>query len=153
MKTSRRKFFGLMGGAAVAGPTAAKNAIAKLPGGLLDDMPSVPPLGSGYIGSTPSYPADAACNAIGGRSWHLEEIARLRRFISGDLTDEEKEERRRSRLYSRQQAISNHWAGMQSVAGWRKLDLFHRDMELVNDEIARSHSQGYLTRLLKENGL
>ncbi len=153
MKTSRRKFFGLVGGAAVAAPTAAKNVIAKLPSGLLDGVPGVPPLGSGYVGSAPSYPTDVACQAIGGGSWHLEEIARLRRFISGELTDEEKEDRRRSRLYSRQQTISHHWAAMESVAGWRKIELYHRDIERVNDEIARSNSQSYLSRLLKENGL
>jgi len=155
MKTSRRKFFGLVGSAAVAGPTVAKNAIAKLPGGLLNGGPGVPPLGlsAGIGGPAPSYASDVACQAIGGGSWHLEEIARLRRFISGDLTDDEKEERRRQRLYGRQQTISHHWAVMQSVAGWRKIELYHRDMERMNDEIARSHSQSYLARLLREHGL
>ncbi len=147
MKTSRRKFFGLLGGAAVAGPAAAKNAVASLPMGLF---------GVGSIG--PSGPAPQYAGDIGGSlatkgSWHLDEIARLKRFLAGDLTDEEKEERRRQRLYSRQQTISHHWAGMQSVAGWRKIELYHRDVERVNDEIARSHSQSYLKRLLKENGL
>ena len=144
MKTSRRKFFGLLGGAAVAGPTAEKNGVANLPTGLFS------PGASGPIGPAPQYMGETATKLSSTGSWHLDEIARLKRFLSSDLTDEELEERHRSRLYNRQQAISNHWAGMQSVAGWRKLELYHRDMELVNGEIARSHSQSYLTRLLRE---
>lgn len=51
MKTSRRKFFGLMGGAAVAWPTAAKNAVAKLPTGLFG-------IGElGPVGPAPGYGA------------------------------------------------------------------------------------------------
>ncbi|NTJ63515.1 hypothetical protein G6M50_38215 [Agrobacterium rhizogenes] len=144
MKTSRRKFFGLLGGAAVAGPTAAKNAVANLPTGLFG-LSAIGP-----SGPAPAYQGETATLSPSTGSWHIDEVARLKRFLSGDLTDEEKEERRRSRLYSRQQALSNHWGGMQSVAGWRKLELYNRDMELVNDEIARSHSQTYLSRLLRE---
>ena len=147
MKTSRRKFFGLLGGAAVAGPAAAKSAVAQLPTGLF---------GAGAIGPSgpaPQYMGDVGLQATSGKSWHLDEIARLKRFLSGDPTDEEKEQRRRSRLYSRHQAISNHWVGMQSVAAWRKIELFQRDLERVNDEIARLESQSYLTRLLREHGI
>ncbi len=147
MKTSRRKFFGLMGGAAVAGPTAAKKAVAKLPTGLFG-------IGElGLVGPAPEYGGLTESVKASVGSWHFDEIARLRRFLSGDLTEEEKEERRQSHLYSRQQSISNHWAGMQSVAGWRKIELYNRDMELVNDDIARSRSQSYLSRLLRESGL
>ena len=147
MKTSRRKFFGLIGGAAVAGPAAAKTAVAQLPTGLFSAGAIAP------LSHAPQYIGEAACGTTSGRSWHLDEIARLKRLLSGDLTEEEKEQRRRSRLYNRHQSISNHWAGMQSVAAWRKVELFQRDMERVNDEISRSESESYLARLLRENGL
>lgn len=149
MKTSRRKFFGLLGGAAVAGPAAAKNAVASLPTGLLGSAALGPegpvPAYGEYAGQTGGLKSSG--------SWHLNEIARLKRFLSNDLTEEEKEERRRNRLFRRQQSLSNHWAAMQSVAGWRKLELYHRDMDRVNDEIERSQSHSYLTRLLKEHGV
>ncbi len=144
MKTSRRKFFGLLGGAAVAGPAAAKNVVAHLPTGIV---------GQDLLGPMSPAPLYGGEVAMKSSSWDLDEIARLKRFLSGGLTEEEKEERRRNRLHRRQQFISNHWAGMQSVAGWRKLELYHRDMDRVNDEIERSQSQSYLTRLLRENGL
>jgi hypothetical protein len=146
LKTGRRGFFGLVGGAAIAGPSIAKNAVAELPKGLGAGLSSpVPPSGVSIGGSI-----GLAQKVGGGSSWHVAEIGRLRKYLSGDRSDEEKEEARQQRLYSRQTMISNHAAGLRSVAAWKKLDLYHRDMEALHEEIRRSQTQTRIWRLMKE---
>ena len=134
----RRGFLGIIGGAVAAGPSMAKNAVAQLPSGL--------GIESAVLGSA----GVSSASSLGSGDWMLEEIANLRRFISGELTDEEQEDRRRAAMYARQSLISNRYAGLKSVADWRKVDLFNRDLQRLNEEINRSQARGRLASLLKQ---
>ena len=136
----RRGFLGFMGGAAVAGPAVAKQAVAQLPPGLgISGMP-MPSYG---------YPADA--NSVGpDPTWKLKQIADIRRFLSGDLTDEEKEDRKRQRLYRREQVINQNVACLHSVSGSRKLAIYSSRIEQHYDEIQRSERQSRLHWLLRQ---
>ncbi|MCQ1850394.1 hypothetical protein [Neorhizobium galegae] len=146
MNLNRRKLFGLMGGAAVAGPGIAKQAVAQLPQGL----------GLG-IGPAPLWGEDPTskgvdCGSISGRDWRLDEIATLKRLISGDLTAEEKEDRRRRKLHARHALISQEVASLMSVSGVRKLDIYNERVHRLEDDIRRSQHQSQLWRYLKEIG-
>ncbi|WP_085033915.1 hypothetical protein [Ensifer aridi] len=143
MNANRRKFFGLMGGAAVAGPAVAKQAIAQLPQGLGMAIDAHSRLGG---------PQEA--NGICGhdKDWRLSRIAQLRRFISGDLTDEEKEELRRRKMHSRQSIISQEVASLVSVSGVRKLDIYNERLHRLHLEIELSENRSSLARFLKDMG-
>lgn len=138
MRTSRRKFFGIMGGAAAAGPGIAKEAVARLPDGL----------GSAII-SSPSYgdPSRSTADSIDGE-WKLARIAKIKRMLAGDFTDDEKEERNRRRMYAVQSLISQDVAGLKSVSGVRKLEIYNRRVADLYDEIYRSELNSDLFRLL-----
>lgn len=145
MNTNRRKFFGLLGGAAVAGPAVAKEAIEKLPTGM------------GDFNLNPSF-GDASYALIKGEGTvvgdgvdlRLREIADLKRLIAGDLSESEKEDRRRRRMERRQVLVSQHVAGLVSVSSVRKLDIYNRRIEALSLDIERSSMNSYLARLLKE---
>lgn len=137
----RRAFFGIMGGAAVAGPKVAKEAIAKLPVGLSD------------VAMTPVPVGGALCGPISreDRSWVLQEIADVRRFLAGGLTEEEKEQNRRNRLYSQQSVISQSVASLVSVSGVRKLEIYRDRMEEHTRRIQESDARQRLHWLLRQD--
>ena len=136
----RRAFFGIMGGAAVAGPKVAKEAIAKLPVGLSDvAMAPVP------------FVAKRAPEPMAGREWVLKEIADVQRFLAGGLTEEEKEQNRRNRLYSQQSVISQSVASLVSVSGVRKLEIYRDRMEEHTRRIQESDARQRLHWLLRQD--
>jgi hypothetical protein len=138
----RRGFLGFMGGAAVAGPTAAKSVVGELPKSLGIGVP---------YGSMSGYGSTAVCSSSEG-DWRLGEVARLKRILSGDLTDEEKENRRRSRLYRQEAIISQNVTSLVSVSSVARMRIYHRDMERHNERVERSECRSNLFRLLKEIG-
>ncbi|MCY1238367.1 hypothetical protein D9M72_511010 [compost metagenome] len=93
--------------------------------------------------------AQAVCDPSLG-DWKIKEIANLRRFLSGELTDEEKEQEKRRRLYTLQNTISQNVGGLKSVSGVHKLRMYDDQYHCLNDRIRRSESKGYLSRLLGE---
>ena len=140
---NRRGFFGLAAGAAVAGPSIAKNAIAELPR----------PIGnSGFLGSGAGissgriYPIDTPVD------WRLEQINSLKRFISGELNEDEKEDAKRQRLRRRESIISQHVTCLGSVSAVRKLDIYAERMDSYERAIKISESKGYLAKLLAQDG-
>lgn len=137
----RRGFLGFMGGAAVAAPAVAKTAIAELPKGLGSVSMGVGVPSMGYGGG----PVDS----VGG-NWRLKEIANLKRILTGDLTEDEKEQRKRERMYARQQSISHGVAVLVSVSGAHKLNMYANRIERHKDRIRRSETKGYLARLLRQ---
>lgn len=139
----RRGFLGVMGGAAVAAPALAKQAVSQLPSGLGSASIPAPPMGYS-IGQGVSL----ASSSDG--SWMLKEIADLKRFLTGDLTDEEKENRNRQRLYRREQIINQNVACLASVSGSRKLAIYSRRMEQHSEELERSERQQRLHWLLRQ---
>lgn len=143
----RRGFLGIVGGAAVAGPSIAKEVVASLPTGL--GSASIPMPSMGYFSQ---QGLSAAATTIGSEhSWRLREIAEIKRFLTGELTDEEKESRNRQRLYRREQVINQNVACLQSVSGSRKLAIYGRRMELHGEEMERVERQQRLHWLLRQD--
>lgn len=136
----RRAFFGFAGGAVASGPSVAKAVLSEMPKGLGIS-------GGAYIGGPVS--AGVASSAPVG-DWRLDEIARLKRFISGELTDEEKEQDRIEKLHRQEVIISQHAASLVSVSGVQKIGIFNRNMAKVQREIRLSNSKSYLASLLKQ---
>lgn len=119
----RRGFLGALGGAAVAGPSVAKNALAQLPTGLGQNV-----LGYGSIGNSVE-----ACTKQSG-DWELSQIERLRRLISGQKTDEEREEDALTRRENRNNIIGQGIASLRSVSGTAKLDMYERKMREIREQ-------------------
>lgn len=143
----RRGFLGIIGGAAVAGPSIAKDVVASLPTGLTTASP--PMASMGYFSGQGL--AKAATTIGSENSWRLQEIAEIKRFLTGELTDEEKESRNRQRLYRREQVINQNVACLQSVSGSRKLAIYGRRMELHGEDMERVERQQRLHWLLRQD--
>lgn len=139
----RRGFLGIIGGAAVAGPSAAKAVVAKMPVGIVDASATLLP-SVGYSGSGHGQ-------SVGlDRSWKLSEIANIKRFLGGELSDEEKEQRKRQKMYNRQSIINQRIAGLVSVSGVYKFDMYNREIAEMNEDIAKSEARGRLHWLLRD---
>lgn len=92
----RRGFLGLIGGAAVAGPSVAKNALVT----------AAPLSGSAYAGMALSLdnladPPETMgyATTLGSKSnWKIDRIGRIKRLLSGEEEDEEHDIRPRLRM-------------------------------------------------------
>lgn len=139
----RRGFLGIIGGAAIAGPKVAKDAVAKLPVGLGDAMAAAPYGGYASIGANGTEPSNG--------SWRLTEIANLRKIITGEMTDQEKEDQRRQKMYAQQNIISQSVATLVSVSGVRKLEMYQERMAVHGRRIQQIEAQSRLHWLLRED--
>jgi hypothetical protein len=125
----RRGFLGLLGGAAVAGPAAAKNTIATSA------------LGSGNLASGlalrgGSYGLDNAANAGSGMFSAFERVTKLKRLLSG----EEMEQRDPYSHASRRRIYAEHQlSALHSVSMPMKLQILARK----TDEIEAEQRRGY----------
>ena len=130
MKASRRKFFGLMGGAAVAGPAAAKSVVEPLvsAGG--------PPVLSEWGG-----PISAALPNKSAR------IAELVRRLSGFRTHEEIEQERIDRLDSAANMFRYEVDALRSVSARHKLAMIRAKHDAVNKARQRHWWETDLNRL------
>ena len=137
----RRSFFGLMGGAAVAGPSAAKAALGELPKSLGGSIPSF----GGYASQM-----KAGCGS--DTDWRVAEVKRLQRLLTGNLTDEEKEDRKRRRMYQQEAIISQNVTALVSISPASRMRLYHREMEAHQARVEKSELSSNLFRLLKEMG-
>lgn len=140
----RRGFLGFLGGAAAAGPAMAKTAIAEMPKGMLGGIGNMP------VGSYGGYGSPMAQAAGSESDWRLSEIANLKRIISGDLNDEEKEQRRREQMYTMEAIIDQNIAVLVSVSGPKKLAMRRDRVRKLHEQIRLSETRGYLSRLLRE---
>lgn len=153
MKTGRRGFFGLVGGAALAGPSAAKAATQGIAGSLSHLGPGMAPKGPPWYGGVDSInvASRGLSQAVSiSTDWKLHEIASLRRFISGQLTDEEIHEQLMRKLEVRRTLIDQNTQALRSVSTVRKVEMFHRNLLADEHERERENKRGYLARLLKE---
>lgn len=141
----RRGFLGIMGGAAVAGPAVAKNAVKALPVSLN---------GAG-LGPVPYWGGDTAKATTAGHQvdWRLGEIERLKRLIAGELTDEEREEKRTQRLYALEPIVTQNVMSLHSVSAGRKVVMYRERMTAIHDQIETNHNHRRLRDYLKEMGL
>lgn len=88
----RRGFLGLLGGAAVAGPAAAKQAVTAASHSQSGGAAKIAGVGVPNFGAGPMIALQS--KGDGRKSFFLQEIADIRRRLTGKLTDEEIEERR-----------------------------------------------------------
>ena len=144
----RRGFLGFIGGAAVAGPQVAKNVIKTMPSGIGPQLGLV----GGYAGNTVSAAKDGYSGSI-SKDWRLDEIERLRRFISGEETDAEREEKRQQRLHLLEPIVSQNVMGLRSVSPGTQVRMHRKRMEAVNREAEVIYSKLRLNEYLKELGL
>lgn len=141
----RRGFLGILGGAAAAGPAVAKEALSSLPTGMGDVMIRPFPGSAGYEKSM------IGMKQVGDAGdWRLKEIEAIRRFLSGDLTEKEREDRRCIALEKRQSLISQNVASLASVSSSRKLAIYNERLAAHHDDVERIRKQSYLQHLLSE---
>lgn len=141
----RRGFLGFIGGAAIAGPSVAANAVKTLPNGFGGIAAQ---LGGGtyaYTGKDPTPTTSA-----GFFDWRTDEIVRLKRLISGEMTDEEREEKRHEALYALEPIVTQNVMALHSVSAHRKVSIFNRRMATVREDIERFYNRRRLLDLLKE---
>lgn len=125
----RRGFLGMFGGAVVAGPSMAQNALAQLPKGLGSAAMSLPP--SGYPGAYGQAVKDCAEGESG--VWELKHIKRIRRLLSGQKTDEEREAEAIERRENRINVIGQEIACLRSISGTAKLNMYERKILEIRD--------------------
>lgn len=122
----RRGFLGFLGGAAVAGPAAAKNVI------------STPALGSGNLASgmaLGSYGSLAEAPSRGVFS-AFDRISKLKKLISGEETDERDpyDIASRRRIYAEHEVNALHSMSMPA-----KLRMLSRKMDVIETERKRGY--------------
>ena len=138
----RRGFLGALGGAAVAGPSMAQNALAQLPKGLGNTAMSLPP--SGYGGAYGQ--AVEGCADGNSGDWEVKHIKRIRRLISGQKNDEEREAEAIERRENRLNVIGQEIACLRSISGTAKLNMYERKVL----EIREMRQQYYWGRELAD---
>lgn len=136
MKASRRKFFGLMGGAAVAGPAAAKSVVEPLvsAGG--------PPVASGYYGV--AIKADTTQSKAS-------RIAELVKRLSGFRSNEEIEQERSDRLDNAANMFRYEVDALRSVSARHKLSMIRAKYDAVAATRRRYWWESELKGLRGEN--
>ncbi len=139
MNLKRRGFLGFLGGAAAAGPKAVANVVEKMPDGLGLPFP-------GHYFNTGGEPESVKADDSG---WRAREIAEIRAFLAGKLTDEHKAEILRTRMEMHRTVVSQGIAQLRSVSAVHKVRIFNREMEAISVEMERASKRGYLSRLLK----
>lgn len=107
MKATRRKFFGFMGGAAVAGPAAAKSLAAPIAGGGISGG-----MGFAGIAAATSSAKSASVDPI----YVMKRISELRDRIAGKRTKRELESDRLERIAGRNQAVRHQIDSLRSVS-------------------------------------
>lgn len=133
MKASRRKFFGLMGGAAVAGPAAAKSVVEPLVSA------GIPVPSSGYYGGVSASVKDGTNTAT--------RIADLVKRLSGFRTHEEIEQERIDRLDNAANMFRYEVDALRSVSARHKLSMIRAKHEAVNKARQRHWWETDLNRL------
>lgn len=136
----RRSFLGLFGGAAVAGPRVASDALKSMTpttaASAINDI-------GGYVGSGAYAVKPVELNS----TWVPSEIAYLRRMLAGDLTDEERMSEKELRD-CRHQTIALDVVSLRSVTEASKLRMIRDQQRAVRDAYRRESWSLNLASLL-----
>lgn len=136
----RRGFLKAMGFGAAAAPIVSQGAFAG--GGNV--------LNSAGLGSTVSgYATDTVKSAL-SEDWKLEQIKSLKAIISGGISEEEKAEIRRRRIYQRETSIRESVACLQSVSQARKLEMVYDRIEQHEERMVIERAKERLHWMLKD---
>jgi len=136
MKASRRKFFGLMGGAAVAGPAAAKSVVEP----LVSSGMSLPMAG-GYGG---------VAFASGAEPSRASRIAELVKRLSGFRTTAEIEQERLNRIENAAEIFRYEVDALRSVSMRHKVSMIRTRNRAVSEIRQRSWWEQDLANLRGE---
>ena len=143
----RRGFLGVLGGAAVAGPGAAKQAVTAAQSASLGGVARAGAIGGALARETP-------VTGLGGlqydhKNYLMQRVAELKRRISGELTDEEREERR-VQNDRRKVRFEIETGDLRSMAEGRKFARMARFAEAQDHERERFYARRSLAEVLKE---
>ena len=142
----RRGFLGALAGGAVAGPGAAKQAITAasktVSGGRAGLALGV---GNEVMGSS----GNPVSVGYDHKSYLLEQVARYKRVLSGELTDEEIEERNIESIAKRV-VFEIETSGLRSMAESVKFSRMNRYDRKLRDERERFYIKRNLAQYLKE---
>lgn len=130
---NRRSLLGFLGGAVASGPTLAKGIAADVSG-------------SAWTAQSAAYGVSA--ESVSG-DYRVTKIARLKRFLSGELDDDEKRHHRVSALHSIEDIERFRLDGLRSIAPAHKLRMLQAGNQGRRDLIERIHAEGELERLLR----
>lgn len=143
MAINRRGILGAIGGAAITGPGAAKAMIDTRSSSVAADL---------------NFAARRANkDVLGGpgdthRKYFLTKIERARRFLSGDLTEEEKLDVKR-KVYDRQRlALEGRVEALRSVSKNAKVGIYLRELAAIDTAVERLVQEQSLIVWLKELG-
>ena len=141
----RRGFRGIMGGAVVAGPGAAKQAVTAASHSMSG---GVAKLGVGMLGG--EAPTEGGMSVgLSHKSWLLEKVAKYQRILSGDLTDEEIEERKVD-SNARLVVFEIETSGLRSMSESSKFARMNRQDKRLRAERDRFYAKRTLNNCLKE---
>lgn len=138
---NRRGLLKAIGIGAAAAPIVSQGAFAGA-----GDMIAKSAGGASIVGG---YGVDSIKNAI-DVDWRASQIKSLRAIINGGISEEEKAEIKRRRLYQRESAIRESVACLQSVSQTRKLEMVHDRMEIHEERMVVERAKERLHWLLKE---
>lgn len=141
----RRGFLGLFAATTVAGPKVAANVIKEIPHGL--------PIDHGFMSLSIGGETDQGMTTatLTRKPWRLVQVAKLKAFLSGQLTPEQKQEIIRAKLFHRQTVVSQGIAQLHSVSAIHKVAMCNRQMMKINVAIQKAHARGMIGRLLEEH--
>jgi len=139
----RRGFLGIMGGAVVAGPRAAKQAVTAASKSMSGGM------AANGITYPPSSPETEAMVSSSHKSYLLEQVAKLRRRLTGQLTEEELEERRID-SDARRVGFEIETSGLRSMSESGKYSRMSRYAKQQAEERDVFYSRRRLNQYIKE---
>jgi hypothetical protein len=132
----RRNFLGFLGGAAVAGPSAAKAAVSQV------GMAGLAPIGINLASGSGKY-SGAVTQGIGATYSHVE-YARSALKSMMSLTDAAKEHRKREHYF---QGLDPDTASLRSLSLTSKIKLAKERSFEASERKQRSHLQGIIDGL------
>jgi hypothetical protein len=137
----RRGFLKAVGLGAAAAPIISQGAFAGS-----GDMLAKTSAGN-IIGG---YGMDKALNPVSEGDWRADQIKSLKAIINGGISEDEKSEIKRRRLYQKETAIRESVACLQSVSQTRKLEMVNDRIELHEERMVIERAKERLHWLLKE---
>ena len=142
----RRGFLGIMGGAVVAGPGAAKQAVTAASRASTGGVASL--MSSSILGEGPDAEADSV-GITTHKDYLLERVSRYQRVLSGQLTEEEIQERN-LRNETHRVRFEIETSGLRSMAETSKYARMSRYAQQQKDERERFYAKRNLKEYLKE---
>jgi hypothetical protein len=141
----RRGFLGFLGGAAVAGPSAAKSIVASAPTTLGGHAA----LGVGLM-AAPEPDAPGNLSGVGAAFRKMDRLAQIKRWISGE---EEPEEDIYDVARVRQLMVDQRVNALHSVSGAARMRIARREMSKIERDKQKKYWWREMLHLEKGDSL